>query len=283
MPVATIAQTPVKFNQIPSDSSLLKKIKPLKKDEHVQYRLRGAFDPKRPGQFFGRTLVLPTQDTISDPDTGETYDIAFIEGVGPGGIPKVGTIMFEDFNLCLITLKGNSGLDQRKYNYIELCNFLADNPDRDKNKPALIERVNEAEDLKYKRDKRKKVQNALLVVDAMTDTEVLNFVRANRMADAGTPEKRRAGLEDVAEKNPDKFIDMPTIDYTSNYQIIDDAKKAKIIMFNTVTREWQRFDGTPIMTVKKGFGVSNKEELAMFLVKEEGRKSLEWIKTELKK
>lgn len=280
---STIAQTPVKFNQIPKESALLKRIKPLGKDERVQYRVYGAYDPQQPGQFFGRTVVLPCEDTIADPDTGETYDIAYIEGVGPGGIPKVGTIIFEDFNACTITLFGNSGQDQRKYQYIELCNFLQDNPHRDKNRTVLIERVDEGNDLKFKRDKRKKVQAALAIVDSLTSEEVLNFIRANRIADPGTLEKRRAVLEDLAEKTPEKFAEMPMVDYTANYDLIDNAKQKKVIVWNNVSREWQRYDGTPIIQVKKGFGVSQKDELAMFLIKEEGKKTLAWMKEEVAK
>jgi hypothetical protein len=279
----TITQTPVKYNQIPKESALIKRIKPLEKKERVQYRVHGAYDPGQPGKFFGRTLALPCEDTIMDAETGDVYDIAFIEGLGPGGIPQIGSIMFNDFDGSMITLSGDSAMDQRKYQYIELCNFLADNPNRDRNKALLIERIDESKDLNYKRDLRKKRQTALNVVEEMDNAEILNFIRANRIADPGSPEQRRAVLEDLAEAKPDKFIDMPSLDYTSLFPLIDDAKKGKIISWNNATREWLRHTGEVMLHVKKAFGTNNKDELAQYLIKEDGKDDLNWIKSELTK
>jgi hypothetical protein len=282
MAATTIAQ-PIRYNEIPKESVLLTRIKPLERGQRQKYRVYGAYDPTKPGKFFGRTVALPTKDTIIDPDTQAVYDIAFVTGIGPGGVPEIGEIIFDDFNGCIISLTGGNATDQRKYQYIELCNFLKDNPTRDTNRTILIERVNEAEDLKYIRAKRKKVHAALSAVEALGETEVLNFIRANRMPDPGTPEMRRAALEDLAEKDPDKFNSMPTVDYTSLYDLIDEAKTKKIIVWNNITREWTRFSGEHILTVKKGFAVSQKEELAQFFMKEDGKKDREWIKKELQK
>lgn len=283
MAATTIAQVPVRYNEIPPDSILLTRIPPLARGERVKYRVYGAYDPTKPGKFFGRTLALPTIDTVIDPNTGQVYDIAFVEKVGQAGVPEIGEIIFEDFNRCTITLVGGNAMDQRKYTYIELCNFLKDNPSRDTNKTILIEKVSETEDLKFIRAKRKKIHSALSTVEAMSDTEVLNFIRANRMPDPGSPESRRASLEDLAERKPDKFHSLPSIDYTSLFDLIDEAKLKKIIVWNNVTREWTRFSGEHIMTVRKGFAVSQKEELAQHLMKEEGKKDREWIKKELVK
>lgn len=279
---ATIAQTPVKYNEIPKESILLKRIKPLGEKEYVKYRVAGSYNPRKPGKLFGRTTALPTTDTIMDPDTGYVYDIAFVESFGPGGAPIVGEIILDDFNAFTITLRGNSALDKRKYQYIELCNFLKDNDSRDQNKTVLVERVDETEDFKFKRNSRKRINAALNTVEAMTDNEIINFIRANRLPDTGTNESRRASVEDFAEKNPDKFSTMPSIDYTSLFDTVDEAKKAKIIVWNNVTRDWTRFSGELIMQVKKGFGVSNKDELAQYLMKD-GKKDLDWIRTELSK
>ena len=85
------------------------------------------------------------------------------------------------------------------------------------------------------------------------------------------------------EKDPEKFNSMPTVDYTSLFDLVDEAKTKKIIVWNNVTREWTRFSGEHIMSVKKGFAVSQKDELAQYLMKEDGKKDREWIKKELLK
>lgn len=279
---ATTVVTPIKYNNIPADSSLLKNLKKLGRDEKVKYRVCGSFDPEKPDKFYGRTLILPTTDQITDPDTSEVYDIAYIKGLRAGGIQDVGDIVFDDFHASTITLFGNSADDQGKYKYIELCNYLAQNPNRF-GKDPLIERVDEKVDLSGKRDKRKRVTAALNSVAVMTDEEILNFVRANRMPDAGTPESRRATVEDFAELNPDQFATMPLIDYTSLYTLIDNASKAKLLQWNNVTRDWLRSDGVQVLHIKKGFAVSQKEELAQFLMSPEGHAHRDWFLEQLKK
>lgn len=283
MATPTIAQAPIRYNEIPKDSVLLTRIKTLGPTEHVKYRVFGSYNPRKPGKISGRTTVLPSSDVITDPKTGDVYDIAFIQGMGPGGVPNFGEIIFDDSSYFTITLRGGSATDRRIYQYIELCNFLKDNPSRDQNKSVLIERVDETEDFKYKRDGRKRVQAALNAVEAMSDNEIINFIRANRMPDSGTNESRRAAVEDFAEKNSEKFAQMPSVDYTALYDTVDAAKKAKIIVWNNVTRDWTRFSGELILQVKKGFNVSQKDELAQYLMSKAGKADLDWIKVEINK
>lgn len=277
------ASVTIRYNDIPKTSSLKKKLDDFfkKNKDRVQYRVIGSHDPVT-GKHYGKTLRIPKSDVVQDSD-GNVYDIAYVEGAGPGGKQKVGEIWFHDYNGSLITLFVNSAKDRKQIEYLELCNYLTDNDNRDKSAPAFIERVDDTTDFKIRRDKRRKVHAALSVIEGFSDDEVLNFTRASKLPDKGTEDKRRFFLEEFAEKDPDKFLNSPIADYTALYEVIDEAKGKKIINYNTSNATWFTFDGGEIRKIKKGVGVSNKEELAKFLMTPDGSKHLDRIRAELEK
>lgn len=274
----------VQYNQIPKESALLKDIQPLQKGDSITFRIKGSFDPSNPKRRVLRSMFLPNTDVVKDPETGETYDIAYIKGIGPGNVPILGDIYFDDRHGAALTLKGSRPDDVRKYQYIMLTNYLADNPNADPKKHK-IEIESEDKDQEYVRTKRKKIQAALNAVEGMSDDEVLNFIRANRLHDPGTPKKRRFKLEDFAEKNPDAFSSAPLLDYTSLYDTIDALKKKKIIVWNNATRAVLTFDGSEILSLDKSwkFGMSWKEELAKHLIQPENKSQLKKLEQELTK
>jgi hypothetical protein len=276
-------QKSVAYNQIPKDSVLLKRIKPLKKGEQVKYRVAGAYDSSQPDKFFGRTLVLPSTDVITDPETGEVYDIAYITGYAEGGIPQLGEIWFNDFEGSIKTLNGGNASDMKLYTYLELCNYLADNPSRDTSKSIHIEKVSPEKDRASRKNKFKQIAAAMIMIENMSETEVINFIRANRLPDAGDHLSRLSFLEDLAQREPEKFAAAPTIDPSSLGSIVDEALKAKVIFWNGVTREYSQSDKKKILTVKKGASVNPKQELEDFLFSPEGHDQLDWIKAELQK
>lgn len=279
--MATLHVQAVQFNQVP-DKSVIKKFKPLGKNESVTFRVKGSYDPSNPKKRVLRTMLLPQQDVVKDPETGEVYDIAYISGIGQGGVPIFGEIWFDDKSGSAKTLHGNRAADVRMYNYIMMSNYLVDNPNSDPAKHK-IELESEDKDQAYVRNKRKKVQSALNTVEMMTDEEIMNFLRANRKPIANTAGKRRFYLEGLAEKDPDAFANAPMLDYTSLYTVIDEAKQKKIISFNNNTRCVLRYDGSEIVEVPKKIGTSWKEELAKFLIQPDNKGQLDWIKGEIER
>jgi hypothetical protein len=273
----------VQYNQVPKDSHLLTEIPKLERGQIAQFVVYGAYDPAHPGKFFGRTLRVPPTDIISDKD-GNVYDIAMIRSVGAGGIQELDDeVFFDTMRGCIITLYAGNARDMRQYQYFMLCNYNGSNTNRDISKPILFEVLDEAKQHREKRAKRKKVAAALATLENFSEKEVLDFVRSNRLPDTGSHESRLAYLEDFAEKNPDTFMEAPLLDHTTLYSIIEKAVKTKVISFNNITKEYTTFDGKKIIEVKKGFGVSNKDELSKFLMSPEGHKDLAWIKSELEK
>lgn len=274
----------VQYNQVPKESAIVKNVPALAKEESITFRLKGSYDPANPKRRVLRSLFLPNTDVIKDPDTGETYDIAYITGVGQGGTPILGDIFFDDKHGSALTLKGNRPDDVRKYNYIMMSNFLADNPNSDPKKHK-VEIESEEKDRAFVRNQRDKKYAALSAVKSMTDDEVRNFIRANRISDPGTPKKRRYKLEDLAEQDPDKFASAPLLDYTSLYDTIDDLKKKKIVSWNNTTKSILMSDGSEILNLEKTwkFGKSWKEELAKHLIQPANKAQLNKLQDELEK
>lgn len=274
----------VQYNQIPDDSAILKSIDPLKKGESITFRIIGSYDPSNPRRRVLRSMFVPTTDVIKDPETGDTYDIAYIKGIGQGGVPILGEIFINDKHGSAITLKGDRPDDVRKYQYLMMCNYLSDNPNSDKTKNK-IEIESEEKDHAFVRDKRKKVHAALSAVEAMNDSEVMNFIRANRLSDPGTAQKRRFKLEDFAEKNPDAFASAPMLDHTALYETIDALKKKKIVVWNNNSKSVLLYDGSMILDLDKKFkfGMSWKDELAKHLIQPEQKSVLKKLEDELEK
>jgi hypothetical protein len=270
----------VQYNQIPANSSLKKNFKPLGRDEKATYRLIGSTDPSKPGKFFGPSKFVPATDVVTD-EKGNTYDIAYIDKVGRGGVPEFGEIFFNEDDRFRMTLYGKSAKDVRLYEYLEMSNYLK--RESESNIQAIIERVTQGMDEKRLRARKQKIRDAVDAAQAFSNEEVLNFIRANRLADPGEEEARRWVVESYAENNPEAFANAPMADYTSLYDIVDKAKQQKIVTFNNSTRAVLKYDGSELFEVKKGSGVSWKEELAKFLIDPKNKEQLNWIKAEIEK
>src|SRR5690606_36865223 len=149
----------------------------------------------------------------------------------------------------MITLFPKNARDRKQIECLELCNYLSDNKDRDTGVNAMFERVDDTTDFKYRRDRRRNVQEVIAVVDSFTDDEVSNFTRASNLPDRGPPEMRRYALDEFAEKKPDLFLNAPIADYTALYDLIEDARGKKIINYNSSNHTWMMFDGGEIRKV----------------------------------
>jgi hypothetical protein len=87
--------------------------------------------------------VSPT-DSIYDPYKNEWVEIAYITRAVTKGDKKAipfGTITFEASTKGLITLSGNKSSDVLLYEYLTLSNHNASNPNRDKAKRPIFERL----------------------------------------------------------------------------------------------------------------------------------------------
>ena len=84
---------------------------------------------------------VPPKDRIVDPITNDFVDIASIKTIGVGGKLSFYDIVFErDFNGILI-LDGSKISDHEMYEYLELTNYNASNPNRSEDVIPIFERL----------------------------------------------------------------------------------------------------------------------------------------------
>jgi hypothetical protein len=245
------------YNNIPKESSLY--VKPLPPNEIVRYRLLGVVDPVT-GKKKLRTQILSDVETVVD-ESGEMYDIAVIESETASGEIKFFPIVFADDTDSAIELRGGSVMDQKVYKRLEISNYNQSNPGRDQSVTPLFERINIEADAEQSRAKRRKIQQALGIVDAMTDADVTEFLRALKRP-VGKTESNRNALEEIAERSPDTIMKANVSTASDSLkQEIETLKKEGVISYNKETKKWIAFDDSTILSIKKTHGFKPEDEL----------------------
>jgi len=180
----------------------------LKKGEVKVFKiLKKKIDPSSPTGFYLPSAVnVPAKDTIIVND--EPKDIAAIRSVGQNGTISFYDLWFRKESLGTISCTGGSIKDQHIYEYLMLCNYRKNNPDRDDSKRAIFELIDPQADAKAKRDHRQLTRKAINYASEMSDEQIITFCLASGRSDA-TPENMdvlRNFVELAAEAAPEEFI-----------------------------------------------------------------------------
>jgi DNA-dependent RNA polymerase auxiliary subunit epsilon len=267
-----------------SDFNLLseKMIRKLKPDERAIYRVLNVRpDPDNAGKFLmPSALQIRSTDTILDKGTGEFVPIAAIERTDLEGNPTLVNIVFNASNMGYLFLNGNNPVHQKIYQFVELCNANASNPDRNDELEAEFYRVDAQKEAKVERSLRKLIVKAVNMALEMDDSKAKEVAMALGIDGESTEEIRNA-LEDYAEENPEEFMEVAeraSLEYES---LIKEAIKKGIINnnINSQTFEWAETK-KEILKYKKGPGKNYIKELADYL-QENNPDELNAIKTRL--
>jgi len=255
----------------------------LKKGESATYRLLGVnINPKDPS----KTKVpcsqnVPVRDRIWDSNKNEFVDIAMIASIDSNG-PQYRTLWFEQQNMGTIVLQGGAVRDAEAYEFMELCNYNASNPNRDDSINALFFRVDPKQAAEKTRKERTTKRQALNLAAEMGAADIRNFV-----AMMGWDEKQelvvlRDKVEEYAESHPDEFVRRSKNKQNAIFALISRAKTARVITFDTQSNTWKWVDsGEQICTVARG--TKREESLVAHLVESEhGGEVLNALKTALK-
>lgn len=269
------------YNNIPKDSVLLEGFKPLGKEDRKAFRLVGIYDSHTKKKTL-RTEILPSEETVMDPNTGDFYDIACIKSQSANGNYEFIDIVFDDMNNGELILSGSSNDDQKRWRQIYLSNHNGSNLRRDESKRIIFEEIELDADAKTERQRRRRGQAALEMVDMMSDLDIRAFFMAKGMPVDGSDERNRNTLEALAQEKPELIEKYPTVGLSQMIDKVEKFKKVKIIQYDKSTREWLKHDGKVVLAMKKVFGVDPTAELAKFFFKESAvLNSLEADYTEL--
>ena len=267
-----------------SDFNLLseKMVRKLRPDERAIYRVLNVRpDPDNAGKFLmPSALQIRPVDNIFDKGKEDFVPIAAIERTDLDGNPTFISIVFNATNMGYLFLNGNNPVHQKIYQFVELCNANASNPDRNEEIEAEFYRVDAQKEAKVERSLRKLIVKAVNMALEMDDSKAKEVAMALGIDGESTEEIRNA-LEDYAEENPEEFMEVAeraSLEYES---LIKEAIKKGIINnnINSQTFEWAETK-KEILKYKKGPGKNYIKELADYL-QENNPDELNAIKTRL--
>lgn len=266
------------LNQIPKESKLNTQVKPLGRDDTAMYRLFGSYDPVKK-KYFLRDAAVPNLDVVTDPDTGEPYEIGCILNQDASGKINLAEIWFEKTSMCQFTLHGNNVKEKKIYDYLERSNFLVSNPFRDPSQPALVERVDTDTDTKKLREIRKEKIEAFKIIESMTEAELTSYIKQEKLPMPKTIDAKKDLVEELVEKGgAGKLLNasLGGESAKSMIDIIEKAKKKEKIAWDKVNSVWSLNDGSIILKVRNK--PNHVSELVTFLNSEKGAEALEKIK-----
>ena len=244
---------------------LIQKTK-LKKGETVTYRLYGItkapMDPSRLAIPMYKNV--PPIDQIWDEDKQEYVDIAAVKSVDAEGNHTFHEILFSKAQAGHLTLVGGRGSDQEIHSYLSICNYNTTNPERDNTKEAIFELVDE----EAKAERESKVRNlkreALNAAADLSPEDVKNYSAALGEDDTKKVSILRSKLEQMADEDPQGFLDLLSNKNAVVKATINRAKSKGVVIFNEEQSRWEWPNKEAILTVSRGS--SAVDELVTFCI-----------------
>lgn len=236
----------------------------LKRNERAVYRvLNVRQDPDNYGKFLiPAALQIPSTDTIYDKDKDDYVPIAFIERTKIDGSAVFGDIIFTGQNMGYLFLNGGNASHQKIYQYIEVCNFNASNPNRDTSVEALFERIDSKKEAINERAMRKLIVKAVNLALEFDDKRAVEIAAALGIEGESIEETRNA-LEDYAGDNPEEFLEVAERASVEVEKLLKDAIKKGIIVNNVNASRFEWAETKKLIhQYKKSVGKNYIKELA---------------------
>ncbi len=277
----------MQINQIKWNNYDKGSLKTLKPSDKVVYELvnirKDALDPEK--KRFAVPLIkeIPVRDRVLV--DGEYIDIAFIETFTTGGKPVFGRIRFgsdKDIESTgKLVIRGGTATAQRMYEFMEMTNWNASNPNRNPNIPAIFKRVNYAEKLKEKRTERQYLTDALVKSREMSLQTVKEIAIALNYKDEDM-DLLRNRIEEYAQLEPRKFIALCENKDTAIMAVFDEAVKKGLMKVDQQARKILNHNGEALTQWAPEPNVNVAEKFVLFVKSDEGNKFYQELKIQLK-
>lgn len=271
------------FNDLSPELIAKTKLKP---GEHVVYRVEGIqpnpFDPNK--WAIPAAKNVPPTDQIWDSVKEEYVDIAAVRTVTPDGNHTFHDLYFFGNLGGHMILVGGRAADQEIHSYLSLCNYNGSNPNRDPSKEIYFELVDES----AKSDKERKTRNlkreALNAAADLSAEEVRTYIAALGQDDSGKVEVLRNRLEDMADNDPQLFLDLINNKQAVMKATLNRALNKGIIQFDSEQSKFSWPNGEVILVVSRTSGGDNIEELLGYCTSNaKGEKVYQTIQSKSKK
>jgi len=245
-------------------------------------------DPDNPGRYIipaSYQFKLRDQIVVTDEDgtNPRPIHIAYSKGANADGSIILGQdLFFSSDNFGRIVLDPKRASDHNKYMFMEYSNMNASNPNRDQSIPALWKKEDLEVKAKVSRVDRKARKEAMLEALQLSPhmIDVLVSVLGSRSDKDKSEEEKRDMIEDIAEKNPAKFLAAVKSNLSKIIQTIKEAKEIGIIRNDIKKQQFVFMPEEDLILSTKGFDKKKIYELfAKFLL--ENPKMLKTIESKV--
>jgi len=271
------------FNDLSPELIAKTKLKP---GEQVVYRVTGIqpnpFDPNK--WAIPAAKNVPPTDQIWDPIKQDYVDIAAVRSVSPDGNHTFHDIYFFGNLGGHMILVGGRAADQEIHSYLSICNYNGSNPDRDPSKEIYFELVDEAVKSEKERKTRNIKREALNAAADLSAEEVRTYTAALGQDDTAKVEVLRNRLEEMADHDPESFMDLINNKQAVMKATINRALNKGIINFDSEQSRFTWPNGEVILVVSRTTGGDNVEELLGYCASNaKGEKVYQTIQSKSKK
>jgi len=196
---------------------------------HVYKLTKKRPKPALKGRYYPSIKVVPSEDSIFDPETKRTRTIRY--AVGEPSIfkdeqPKkvvLGTIVFT--NGSLRVERTNPELKQ----YLDLCNWNADNPNRKKGKAKMFAILDNERDAGKQIDEELDQSRAIVMVGNMDFDDLRAYARVLGVDINRGAKEIRHDMMQLAKADPKGFVEGVDDPLVKRHQMMLDAKEYGII------------------------------------------------------
>lgn len=251
----------VKKYKLKPDDVKIFKILTTKRDKHY---------PDRP--MIPAAVIVPSKDIIIY--NGEPVEIACIKTTKAKGVPVLHELWFLKESAGTITCRGGNVADQQKYEYLMLCNFRKNNPDRDPTKRALFELLDPKAKATEERATRTERLRAMKYAEDMERDEVMTFSAASGW-DVDDEDVLRNRIESMAESDPLGFLARATNRHNNIKADIKRALDKQVISFDAQASSFSwSSNGELITNVPRSTKGSHLDGLLNFIINNERGESV---------
>lgn len=264
---------------------LIEKTK-LKSGQTAVYKVAGIqrnpMDPEKWAIPAARNV--PITDEIWDEGKQEFVPIGAVRSVSPDGTHSFHEIYFYASQFGHMILYGGRASDQEIHSYLTLCNYNGSNPNRDPSKEIIFELVDEGAKSEKERRSRNLKREALNAAADLSADEIRNFTAALGQDDTSKIEILRNNLEDMADNDPQGFLDLINNKQAAMKATINRALNKGVINFDAEQSRFTWPNGEVILVVSRTTGGDNIEELLGYCVgNAKGEKVFQTIQSKSKK
>lgn len=264
---------------------LIEKTK-LKPGQQAVYKVAGIQpNPMDPSKWaIPAAKNVPVTDEIWDEGKQEYVAIGAVKSVDADGTHSFHHLYFYGAQAGHMILYGGRAADQEIHTYLTLCNYNGSNPNRDQSKEIIFEFVDEGAKSEKERRSRNVKREALNAAADLSVDDVRNYTAALGQDDTQKIEILRNNLEEMADNDPQGFLDLINNKQAAMKATINRAINKGVINFDAEQSRFTWPNGEVILVVSRTTGGDHIEELLGYCVgNAKGEKVFQTIQSKSKK